>query len=124
MKSFLPNPRNPIPVGTVHPVIDYFVSWLTFAEVYTMYHHFIVLHDVDHVDASGAPRQENGEACCIAEFAGTLQDSMEMVRQSMPLPTLLYHKAFFQVVPLADYGDQFVYRVRMIIDLVYNKTNV
>lgn len=37
--------------------VDWAFSLLLFTEAYLFYHHSVVLHDVDHVDEHGVPRQ-------------------------------------------------------------------
>eukprot|EP00913_Durusdinium_trenchii_P008521 g8002.t1 len=81
------------------PNIDYFVSLMGSLELFHLYHHFVILDDVSHVDEFGVPR--------------TKQDWDELRVKSFgawhSFPKILFDctlkKARCDRVPLADYGD-------------------
>jgi len=96
------------------PWVDYLVSLMGSLELFHLYHHFVILDDVSHVDEFGVPRTKQDEIVNIMEYSNTMEGFVEEVRVktfgawlSLPkviLQTLL-NKAHCHKVPLADYGD-------------------
>lgn len=102
-------------VRAASPRVDYFVSWLGSIEICYLYHHFIVMDDVDHVDESGVPRNSNGDPAMIFECGNTVPEACQELKSKskgrpLMLPFIIAHflitcKAKFSTHPLADYGD-------------------
>lgn len=94
------------------PWIDYCVSLMGSLELSHLYHHFIILHDVNHVDEFGVPRTREDNIVQIMEYSNTVEGFYEELRvksswHSFPrvLMDCTMRKARCDRVPLADYGD-------------------
>ncbi|CAJ1435066.1 unnamed protein product, partial [Effrenium voratum] len=96
------------------PWIDYLVSLMGSLELSHLYHHFVILEDVDHVDQFGVPRTKQGAIVHIMEYSNTVEGFIEEVRvksfgEWLALPKVfldcILQKARCGRVPLADYGD-------------------
>lgn len=94
------------------PRIDYFVSLMGSLELFHLYHHFIILDDVGHVDDFGVPRAREDKIVQIMEYSNTVEGFVEELRvksswRSFPktLVDCTLRKARCDRVPLADYGD-------------------
>ncbi|CAE7196336.1 unnamed protein product, partial [Symbiodinium pilosum] len=96
------------------PWVDYLVSLMGSLELFHLYHHFVILDDVDHVDEFGVPRTQEDHIVDIMEYSNTVECFIEEVRVKtfgawLSLPRVLVqtalNKARCHRVPLADYGD-------------------
>ncbi|CAK9007541.1 unnamed protein product [Durusdinium trenchii] len=96
------------------PNIDYFVSLMGSLELFHLYHHFVILDDVSHVDEFGVPRTKQDKIVHIMEYSNTVEGFVEELRVKSfgawhSFPKILFDctlkKARCDRVPLADYGD-------------------
>jgi len=97
------------------PLGDWAISWLGSCELIYLYHHFIVLDDVEHIDDAGVPRTADGQMAMIVEWGNTIPEAAAEVLSTsagrlcrLPmtmLKFLFFGKAKFSKHPLADYGD-------------------
>lgn len=106
-------------VRCASPWVDKAISCLGSIEICYLYHHFIMVDDVHHVDEHGVPRKCDGEPAMIFECGNTIPEVMTEVQTSVtgrPIQRLLqfswflprfvlFNKAKFSTHPLADYGD-------------------
>lgn len=101
-------------VRCISPLMDRFVSFLGAYELFPFFHHFMILEDVDNVDASGIPRTADGKIVSIMEYANSIPEAMEELRLltgrsfwKFPIVCVkfLLNKVHCHRVALADYGD-------------------
>jgi hypothetical protein len=91
-------------VRTLSPTVDWLHSVTGKFRLGGVYHHFVLLDDVDHVDEFGVPRTRQKKAVGILEYSNTIQGFLDEAEQ-IGIFANLFKKANCQKVPLAEYGD-------------------
>uniref|UniRef100_A0A0G4G0H3 LRAT domain-containing protein n=1 Tax=Chromera velia CCMP2878 TaxID=1169474 RepID=A0A0G4G0H3_9ALVE len=90
------------PIRKIHPFIDAFVFFLADWEILRLYHHCIMLDDVESVSEEGLALNAEGKPARIAEYSNTPTEATMLLLKFGPW-VFINNLAPFFVLPLADY---------------------
>eukprot|EP00494_Astrolonche_serrata_P030934 UN31202 len=75
------------------------MSYISRYRLFPVYHHFVVMDDVDHLDEKGIPQTADGKEVMVSEYHNDANSALKILKQE-GWGSLLNNLAHFVLTPL------------------------